>query len=110
MLTKNTPLWPSYWSIPGLITLASWVFGLRNGASQVLDPTRRLWTLGGISLLVTAIEIAIVLSLQRRSFSRAANRETPANQKAAFALAVVVGVVGLGIQILVASLNPVPIV
>lgn len=109
-MPTKTPLWPFYWFIPGSITLASWVFALRNGASQVLDPTPRLWTLGGISLLVTAIEIAIVVSLHRRSYSRAANRETPANQKLAFALAVVVGAVGLGIQILVASLNPIPIV
>lgn len=110
MLTKNTPLWPLYWFIPGLITLASWVFGLRNGASQVLDPTPRLWTLGGVSLLVTAIEIAIVVSLHRQWFSHAASRETPANQKLPFAVAVMVGLGGLGIQILVAGLTPIPIV
>lgn len=110
MLTKNTPLWPSYWSIPGLITLASWVFALRHGASQVLDPTPRLWTLGGISLLVTAIEITIVASLQRQWPSHAASQGTSANQKLAFALAVMVGLGGLGIQILLAGLNPIPIV
>ena len=99
-----------YWFIPGLMTLASWVFGLRNGASQVLDPAPRLWTLGGVSILVPAIEIAIVVSLQRQSCSHAANPETPTNQKLAFSLAVMIGVVGLGTQILVAGLTPVPIV
>ncbi len=110
MLTRKTSLWPFYWFIPGLITLASWVFGLRNGASQVLDPTPRLWTLGSISILVTAIEIAIVVSLQRQSCSHSSIRQTPVNQKLAFVLAVMVGVVGLGIQIFVAGLKPIPIV
>ena len=109
MRAKDHRLWPRYWILPGLVTVLSWVFGLHNGASQILDPTPRLWSLGSISLLVTLIELMIIVRLKRRIRSAADIGLSPNTQWVAFGVALVVAMAGVGLQVVVVILNPVPI-
>ncbi len=109
MRAKNQQLWPRYWILPGLVTVLSWVFGLHNGASQIFDPTPRLWSLGVISLLVTIIELMIIVGLKRRILSAADIGLSPKTQWVAFGVALVVAMAGVGLQVVVVTLNPVPI-
>ena len=99
---------------PGSINSVVTGFSLRNSATQVLQPTPRLWHLGGISLLVTVLEVVFLRwTWTRRPALVHGDAHEPKrhakNPWLMFGLAVGVAIVGIGVQIFLVLANPIPI-